>query len=110
MPSPLCLINTLSALNGQNVTEGSTVTVALASSPTTGHSSTISLNSAATIQRWTGSLTPYQSGVIYIPFTCNQYNVVDNSLYTYFIMMQDENGSNSIGGNYYYSAEINYSN
>ena len=67
--------------------------------------------------QWQAIATPvsppayYDGGLIQvIVFTCNQFNVVDTSQYTYTVEIQDESGSGSYPGNYYYAGACNYSN
>lgn len=49
----------------------------------------------------------YDSGVVQqLAFTPNQFNVIDGSAFSYSLVLQDENGSNSIAGNIYFGAEM----
>jgi hypothetical protein len=56
-----------------------------------------------------GSLAIYNaSSYVPISYTCNQNNVVDRTLYYYWLELTDENGANSITGNLYFAASVNF--
>lgn len=43
-------------------------------------------------------------------YTCNQNNFIDKSQYSYFAIIEEENGSGSSAGNRYYGFQANYTN
>jgi hypothetical protein len=43
-----------------------------------------------------------------LTYTCNQHNVIDHTKYAYFVIVIDENGSNSVAGNLYLGVTLNY--
>ncbi len=45
-----------------------------------------------------------------LTFTCNENNVIDNTTYEYILVLVDESGSGSAGGNTYYSPVCSFTN
>lgn len=74
----------------------------------TGAGSALQMSSTGAQYAAPGSLAAWSNLYTSWTYTANQNNVIDTTQYSYYALLTDENGANSVAGNQYYNLQFNF--